>query len=217
MFTLRCKVSSHRSIFWAAGWASWSSGNLPSWSFWRWYQAAKSVQPYCCSKLIFSSCCCIWDGCLSTSGQRWCQSGIPERHNQEIFEFIYGCCCKIWRQFTPETRNITNAAVGERGRNEEQLHLLLKSIDFKDNGFQQHISVCYLLFITFASRSIYYFTSLLVHTIRTSHLALFTIVLTTKHLSVVFYAPFCTYKAASFLLTCILMAHFVMYSLAWNS
>lgn len=40
-FTLRCKESCRRSIFWAAGWAWWSSGNLQSWSSWRWCQAAK--------------------------------------------------------------------------------------------------------------------------------------------------------------------------------
>lgn len=40
-FTLRCKESCHRSIFWAAGWAWWSSGNLQSSSSWRWCQAAK--------------------------------------------------------------------------------------------------------------------------------------------------------------------------------
>lgn len=80
-FTLRCKESCHHSIFWAAGWAWWSSGNLQSWSSWRWCRAAKSVPPCCCWELKASWCCCIWDGCPSTSGQRLCQFDIPERHN----------------------------------------------------------------------------------------------------------------------------------------
>lgn len=80
-FTLRCTESCHRSIFWAAGWAWWSSGNPQSSSSWRWCQAAKSARPCCCWGLTVSWCCCIWDGCLSTSGRRWCQFDIPKRHD----------------------------------------------------------------------------------------------------------------------------------------
>lgn len=80
-FTLRCKESCHRSISWAAGWAWWSSGNRQSSSSWRWCQAARWAQPCCCWELTVSWCCCIWGGCLSTSGQRWCQFDTPKRHN----------------------------------------------------------------------------------------------------------------------------------------
>lgn len=89
LLTLEYTRFSHHSIFSGAGWVLWSSELLLSWNFGRLYLVSKSSQPYCCSESVFSWCCWNEGGCLSRSGQKIYQFGIP----------VIKACHTNWNQF----------------------------------------------------------------------------------------------------------------------